>query len=600
MKKIIFSAIILTNLVAVKAQETTQDIDEVLIHGKFLNTPYKKINENIEVITKKDLEISPAKSIDEVLQQYTGLDVRRRGANGVQSDISVRGGSSEQVLILLNGIRMNDSQTGHNSMNIPVDLSNVERIEVIKGPAASRFGNGAYAVINIITKASSQNEVKISAEGGDFSTYSLGLASHFGTEKFSNLFQVNTSGSEGYRYNTDYEIQNVFYQNQYQIKNGTIGLQAGFSEKKFGANGFYASAAAKDQYEETQASVVALRHQQNFGKFSLNSNIYWRRGQDMYLYIRNKPEVYRNMHIGNNVGGEVNGSYKSNLGVTGLGVELRKEFLVSSNLGNRNRFLTQMFFEHQFSLIGSKLQISPAVSWANYSNEGNFFYPGISVGYDFNEQNKIYGNVSKVHRIPTYTDLFYKSKTEQGNPNLVPEHAVSSEIGYRFQNRNILAKVSGFMRNSDNSIDWLKSADNAVWIAENVGKINMRGIETEFKHQFNSWLNYSLGYTYLDSDYSVKNAAFSRYTLDHMKHQLVATLNTKFLKYFTNELIYRYNERKSLGSYNLLDEKLSYDNGNFNIYLLINNLTNTKFSETFSVSMPGRWFHIGANYKIGL
>ncbi|MGZ5210331.1 MAG: TonB-dependent receptor, partial [Kaistella sp.] len=153
MKKIILSVFLVGNILNFSAQTNEKEIDEVNIQGKFLNLPVKKVNENVTVITRDQLENSPAKSIEEVLAQFTGFDIRRRGGNGVQADISVRGSSFEQVLILVNGVRMSDSQTGHNSMNIPFDLASVERIEIIKGPSARSFGQNAYAgVVNIITK----------------------------------------------------------------------------------------------------------------------------------------------------------------------------------------------------------------------------------------------------------------------------------------------------------------------------------------------------------------------------------------------------------------------------------------------------------------
>lgn len=602
MIKKIGSAFFLGSLLWVNAQEKTTDIESIEFQGKFISTPYKSANQNISVITKEEIASSPAKSIDEILQQVPGMDIRRRGANGVQSDIGFRGSSFEQVLLLLNGIRMNDSQTGHNNMNIPVDLEDVEKIEIIKGPAARRFGQNAYAgVINIITKTTPGKKVKISAEGGDYGSYGLGFNAQIGNEKFSNSLQANSASSEGYMFNTDYEIRNVFYQGKLNIKNGDLRLQAGFSEKKFGANGFYASKDATKQYEETQASIVSLAHQQTFGKLKLNSNVYWRRGQDMYLYDRWNPGFYRNMHIGNNVGGEVNSSYQWGLGTTGIGVELRKELLVSSNLGERNRFVSQVFFEHHFSLLDKKLNISPGISWANYSKEGNFFYPGLDVGYNFTPNSKVYGNIAKVHRVPTFTDLYYVSKTEQGNPDLLPENALSSEIGYQYQNKNILAKVSGFLRNSSNSIDWVKTdLSDKVWYAQNVGDIKTKGIEAEWSHRPISWLKYTVGYTYIDSKYEEKNGLVSRYILDNLRHQLISKLEVKFLKNFTNELVYRYNERVNLGTYNLLDEKLSFAKKDYSVYVLINNLTNTKYTEAFGVAMPQRWFHIGFSYTINV
>lgn len=601
MKKLFCSVLFLGVIGMFSAQEKESEISEITVQGKFLNLPLKKVNENITVISKQELENSPAKSIEEVLAQFTGMDIRKRGANGVQADISVRGSSFEQVLILVNGIRINDSQTGHNSMNIPFDLASVEKIEIVKGPAARRFGQNAYAgVINIITKPSSDENIVFTASGGDFKTYSLGVGANFGNTRSSNFIQVNSSSSDGYRYNTDYKINNIFYQNRYKIENGNVNFQAGIQEKKFGANGFYATPAAKDQYEETQASIVSLGIDKNYEKWGLNSAVYWRRGQDMYEYIRNKPEIYRNMHIGNNLGAELNGSYRSDLGTTGLGLELRKEFLASNNLGHRERFVTQVFFEHHFSFLENKLNISPGISWANYDTEGNFFYPGLDLGFNFSEHHKIYGNIAKVSRIPTFTDLYYVSKTEAGNPNLKPENAVSAEIGYRFQKQSFLGKISGFLRDSDNSIDWSKQNANDIWRAENIGKIKTKGVEVELAQHFNSFLkSYSVGYTFLESNYEQPTGLLSRYVMENLKHQFVAKLEVFFLKKFTNQLIYRYNERVSTGSYQILDEKLSYDAKNYNVYIMVNNILNTEYTETFGVPMPGRWFHIGVSFKIG-
>ena len=601
MKKIICSAFFLGVITMISAQEKESEITEVMVQGKFLSLPLKKVNENITVISKKELENSPSKSIEEVLAQFTGMDIRKRGGNGVQADISVRGSSFEQVLILVNGIRINDSQTGHNSMNIPFDLASVEKIEIVKGSAARRFGQNAYAgVINIITKPSSDENIVFTASGGDFKTYSLGVGANFGNERSSNFIQVNSNNSDGYRYNTDYKINNIFYQNRYKIENGNVNFQAGIQEKKFGANGFYATPSAKDQYEETQASIVSLGIDKNYEKWGLNSSVYWRRGQDIYEYIRNKPEIYRNMHIGNNLGAELNGSYRSDLGTTGLGLELRKEFLASNNLGNRERFVTQVFFEHHFSFFQNSLNVSPGISWANYDKEGNFFYPGLDLGFDFSEHHKIYGNITKVNRIPTFTDLYYVSKTEAGNPNLKPENAMSAEIGYRFQKQSFLGKISGFLRDSDNSIDWSKQNANDIWRAENIGKIKTKGVEVELAQHFNSFLkSYSVGYTFLESNYEQPTGLLSRYVMENLKHQLVAKLEVFFLKKFTNQLIYRYNERVSTGSYQIFDEKLSYDAKNYNIYIMVNNILNTDYTETFGVPMPGRWFHVGISFKTG-
>jgi vitamin B12 transporter len=596
MKKIITALSVVVLSINGFAQNKENEIDEVNLQGRFLSIPYNDVNENVTVITKQQIQNSPATSIDELLQFHSGLDIKRRGSNGVQSDITIRGSSFEQVLILVNGIRMNDSQTGHNTFNLPFDISAVERIEIMKGSSAKLYGQNVYAgVINIITKSSSEEQVTIKAQGGDFKTYDLSASATFGSEKFKNLFTISNGASDGYRFNTDYQIRNFFYQNKLKLNDGSLSLQAGFSEKKFGANGFYASPAAINQYEETQASVVSLQYQQKFDKLSVNSSVYWRRGQDMYLFIRQNPSYYRNMHIGNNVGGTVNASYESSLGTTNVGVDYRKEYLASSNLGDRERDVMQVFFDHQFKFFNQKLEVNPGTSWANYSGQ-NFFYPGMDVGFIFNPNHKVFGAVSKGFRIPTFTDLYYVSPAEIGNPNLVPESAISSELGYRFQNEKILAKISGFIRNTKEGIDWQKETPTSPWKAENVARINLKGFEVEFKHQLFSFLNYRFGYTYLDNQDLDKED--SRYSLQNLRHQFVGQLDVKFLKYFSNQLIYKYSERVNLGSYNILDEQINFRYKDLNFYVLINNLTNAKYLETNLVPMPGRWFHIGFTYQI--
>ncbi len=599
MKKILLSAFVLFSNFGVIAQTKELAIESISIQGKFLSLPYKSLNENTVVLTREDIERAPAQSLDELLQQTLGLDVQRRGLSGVQADVSIRGGSFEQTMILINGIRMNDAQTGHNSFSIPIDLQNVERIEIIKGPAARRFGNNAFAgVINVVTKTQSQEQAIIKAEFGDFSSYGLGASATFGTEKFSNLIMANTSASQGYRHNTDYNIQNVFYQNQLRLPEGKIKFQAGLTERKFGANGFYASPLATEQYEETQASVLSVGLEKTIGNVNFNSNLFWRRGQDLYLYERDKPQGYRNMHIGNTYGGDLNAGFKSSLGYTGVGVELRQEALSSNNLGRRERFLTQGFFEHHFSLLKGRLQIVPGLTWADFSEVGSFFYPGIDVGYDFNTSHKLYINASRVHRIPTFTDLYYESKTEIGNPDLKPENAISYELGYRYLKNTVLAQASFFGRETKNGIDWVKNLATEPWLAQNVGAISTLGFEMQFSVRPNRFVQaYSVGYTYLNQSLDPK-ANLSKYVLDHQRHQIVGTLQNRLSQKFNSELVYRYQSRATGYSYHLLDAKLNYELRDLQLFLLLQNLTNTQYHEAFGVPMPGRLFQLGAIWRI--
>lgn len=594
MKKLFVAALYLGAFSTAIAQE--KNVEEILVTGKVIDLPYQKSNANITLITKAEIQKIPAQSIEEVLAYYTGIDIRRRGANGVQMDISLRGSSFEQVLVLINGIRVNDPQTGHNTLNFPFDVSSVERIEIIKGPAARRFGQGAYAgVINVVTKPSTDNQITVNGEGGDYNTFSGVVGAHFGNGTFRNQLQVTHTSSDGYRYNTDYKITNAYYQNQYALKQGVLKFQAGFQEKKFGANGFYASPAFTDQYEEVQMSLVSASLDQKINdNISLSAKTYWRRAQDMYLFRRFNPSFYRNMHIGNQVGLDLSSQVKNAWGTTGIGIETRKEFLESNRLGSRERWISQAFLEHHFSFFQDALLISPGISWSSIEGK-NYFYPGIDAAF-LQGNHKWFANFSKVNRIPTYTDLYYVSPSEVGNPNLKPESALTGEFGYQYQVQQNFFKASLFWRKTDNTIDWQKLNSTSPWTAQNIGALETKGIEIESNLQLAHWAGISLGYTYLDNQNLEKNV-ISRYALDNLRHQFVAKWRINHGR-FSNELIYRYNERVNLGSYNLLDDRISYQLKDWNLYLLVNNITNTKYTETSLVPMPGRWFHIGFNYRM--
>lgn len=585
-------------------------LDSVAISGRLLATPYSKVVENVTVITKAQIAQTPATAVEDLLQYYAGIDVRRRGPNGVQSDLSIRGGTFEQVLLLLNGIRMNDAQTGHNTMNLPVSLQDIERIEIFKGPAARRYGSNAFSgVINIITRPSSQGQLRVAATGGDFSSWSLATGATFGKEGFQNLLHLNTSASEGYRYNTDFVVRNAYYHSRIRTGSGNLNVQAGFVEKKFGANGFYSSPNAIHQYEETQASLVSADYQNRAGKFFYSLNAYWRRGQDMYQVNRRNPGQYRNLSIGNNVGADFSAGLENALGVAQVGVSGRREFLSSHNantfttknwsVGHQNRTVVEAFAEQKFGFFDQKLTVVPGISWSNIGGK-NYFYPGLDAGYLFGSGHKIYGNVAKVNRVPSFFDLYYISSTELGNPDLQPESALAWEAGYQFLWKGTEMKASYFVRDSKNGIDWIRNSPQEVWRSQNVGNLKTSGVDAEVRQMLPVGLGRAtVGYTYLNIKL-VQTAQFSKYLAENFRHQLVAKWEATFGRKFSSTFSYRYQERASGESYVLLDEKLAYKTQALTLYALVNNLTNRAYREAFGVPMPGRWFHVGFEYALPL
>ncbi|MEL6945760.1 MAG: TonB-dependent receptor plug domain-containing protein, partial [Bacteroidota bacterium] len=343
------------HLQAQQADSLSVELEDIIIRENRLELPFSESSRTINIITRADIEAAPATSVPELLQYVAGIDVRQRGVHGVQADISIRGGTFDQTLVLVNGIKMSDPQTGHHTMNLPIDIENIERIEVLKGPGARVFGQNAFAgAINIITKTPKETFAKIKVQGGENDLYGIRVSGALESKSYNQYLSLSRDASDGYKYNTDYSINNIFYQGNAKVGAQQLNVIAGFTERKFGANGFYASPDFMDQYEEVQTSIVAADMRILKGDWVVKPRLYWRRNQDEYVFLREDPDFFRNLHVGNTIGAELNTSYNSQFGITGIGVDVNQVSLSSNNLGDRDRTAVSIFLEHRFNLLDNR------------------------------------------------------------------------------------------------------------------------------------------------------------------------------------------------------------------------------------------------------
>ena len=585
------------------AQEITegQALDSIMITSARIELPFKENSRTITVISSKDIQESPATNLAELLQQEAGIDVRRQGVNGMQSDLYIRGGSFDQTLLLVDGIKVEDPQTGHHTLNMALPLEVIERIEIIKGPAARVFGQNAFTgAINIVTKSSTDRINSVGYKLGSYDQQQVSgtLGTQLGSATVIGHASVNTS--EGYRYNTDFENQNYFVKGRFNTNANPIEMIGYFSERKFGANQFYAVGSANDQYEETQSSLVGVSTKFQTEKLKITPRVYWKRNQDMYLYIRERPEVYRNMHISNKAGVQVNASYTSNVGVTGFGVDVAKVFMTSTNLGERDRLMANLFLEHRFSLANNSLDITPGLS-VNYFSDFKFHaFPGVDIGYTINERFKAYANIGYTYRVPTYTDLYYVGRTDLGNENLVPEEALSEEVGLKYFGTSFNAYVAVFNRSSNNLIDYTKENEADKWEATNLKSLNSTGAELNISSRFKSGLytqNINLGYTYLDENLSDVKTAYSKYVINSLKHHFTATFRSQFIKNLSQSIVYKFAERSSGTSYSVVDVQATLNISDLELSIIGNNIFNAEYVETGFVPMPKGNVLVGVKYS---
>src|SRR5690606_8851329 len=364
------------------------------------------------------------------------VDVRQRGPFGTQADISIDGGTFEQALILLNGIKISDPQTGHHTMNIPVALDAIERIEVLRGPMARVYGvNALTGVINIVTKSGSHSGLSVRIFGGSsfeekeendgdgrYMGGGFQVVGQAGSEGFNNLFSVAASKSNGQRYNSATEDIRLYYQGQYEVnKSNSLDWSAGYIDNAFGANGYYAYPVDKQSYEivKTFLSHYSTKHYL-CKKFYISPQISIRYNKDDYMYYRHDLSKARSQHTNNALSFELNSRLQTVIGDFGVGVELRDEDIKSNNLVNHSR-------ENMGSYLEYRTEIIPKTTfhvgmYTNYnSNYGWEVYPGLDLGYQIVNHWRLNVNIGKSQRIPSFTDLYLKQPANVGNPALRSE-----------------------------------------------------------------------------------------------------------------------------------------------------------------------------------
>ena len=587
--------------ISLKSQKV---LDEVVINSGRILIPFSDENRNLIIIDSVFLNNSSAKNLSEILQQVIGVDIRRRGNDDIQSDLYIRGGSFDQTLLLINGIKVEDSQTGHHQMNLSLPIDLIDKIEILKGPGSRIFGMNAFnGAVNIITKKNSENGY-INLGYGSFKTIKGSGSIPINTKKTSHILSSTYRQSDGYRYNTDYNYFNLFYSGIIEMNDSDLEILFSNSDRKFGANGFYASPEARDQYEETNGSLLNFKLRKKRENISTESSLYWRRHEDTYIYIRDNPSVYKNDHISHKLGFQNNISIFSDIGITGIGIDLSNTWLSSNNLGERNRFITTIFAEQLINK--NKFSFTPGLAFSIYEKPSNDLFksklfPGIDIGYKLSNKISLNANIGETFRIPTFTDLYYSDPNNQGNENLDPEKAFTSEVGFKLREKNYGISLSLFRRKSDDLIDYVKAKPDDKWSPQNIKNVITTGIEFDSKlilNNNNSLNTINLGYAYINDNY--ENDILSRYSLNSYRHRLILNFDFKLTKSISNYLSYRYGIREIQdgNSKSVIDYKIMMQRDRWKVTLNMNNIFDSKYYETNLVQMPGRNITVGLNIEI--
>jgi vitamin B12 transporter len=614
------------------------ELEEIEIGASRAPGVFSEAARIVTVLTREELKKKPVSSLPDALRQLQGVDIRQRGPEGIQADISIRGGSFDQTAILLNGINITDPQTGHHNLNIPVSFSQIERIEILEGPAARIYGPSAFSgAINIITKAAGKNEVTASYTHGNHNFNLLDAAASFQSGHFSQTISVNHTKSDGYIANTDFKTYNAFLHSTGKFQDGQLDYQLGWSAREFGANSFY-TPRYPEQYEKTRTLFTAIKWRSN-SLINFSPSIYWRRHHDRFeLFRYDKPTWYagHNYHLTDIFGLNLNSWFISALGKTAAGAEIRSENIWSNVLGDKletnirvpgenaffNRYKSRtsfsIFLEHSYSV---KNFHATAGLLAQRSSDLNLewqIYPGIDISYIIMPDVKIFASAGKSLRLPTFTDLYYNGPTNIGNPELKPEDVTHYETGIKFTPKGINGYMNIYYQKGTNLIDWVKLTGDEKWRTINHTSIGSLGYQLFLKLHLPEYIhpgffitNVSAGYS--SSHLKKENSEYiSYYTLDNLKNKVNFSLEHKIIKKLHSGWNAVYQDRngtytafennvgteKEFEPFWLLDWKLSYISNNFEINTTITNLLNTSHFDFGNIELPGRWVKAGLTIRI--
>lgn len=578
------------------------ELDPVVVTGSRISYHLSASAGSISVISREEIAILPADNVADILKHVNGVDVRQRGAHGVQADVGIRGGSYEQTLIMVDGVTVSDPQTGHHNMDLPVNLNDIERIEIVKGPAARIYGpNAMGGVINIITRDVNGNSFGGHGAYGEYGYYDMGAQAELSSDKISNRLSASRRYSSGYigDKDTDFDIKTISYKGI--LKNGSnkFKLGMGFSDKDFGAYKFY-SDIFPDQREKTETFLLYGNAELKMADMEIMPRIHWRRHKDEFKI--NINEMWNiNDHRTDVLGMQVNTLITSGLGSTSIGGEAEIEDMESSSLGDHDRWRQGVFLEHKFYL-SDRLTIGMGASAVHYSSWDWEYWPGADMTIQLTDELSWFTSFEKSFRVPTYTELYYFTPANKGNSDLKPEKAWTGETGVRWLADGVTADFSLFYRDSEDVIDWSRRPGETAWQARNIATVRTKGGEvgvTFYPQSFSNtkWISSAgIAYTYLDSDRDTKGME-SKYALDYLRHQINGSVVLAWLSSLKQVIKARYEKPMVGDHYTVVDTRLTYTLQNYDVFLEATNLFNQNYIESGFTPMPDRWIMGGIKFN---
>jgi Outer membrane cobalamin receptor protein len=611
MKKHLF--LFLSALLAIQlsySQSTAKDsvkLDDIIVTGSKIEISRKIVPVSVSQISKRDIENSGQINILPLLNTFApGIFVTERNvlgfgvSTGGSGSVSIRGVSGSpntDVLVLIDGHPQYQGIFGHPLSDAYV-ASDVEKVEIIRGPASILYGSNAMAgAINIITKKQVEEGVKVNlgAAYGSFNTQKYYGTIGYKKDQLSVFASLNHDQTDGIRTNTDFNITNGYTKVGYGLSKH-LDLTADFSIAKYNGNdngSVYAppapfniditrgktSLSLENKYDKVEG---ALKFYHNFGTHDLSDGFHSTdRNSGLMFYQTLKLLPGSNITVGTDIkqyGGKVNQTAV-------------KDSLITVNESAVYAYAQQTLLE--------KLNLSAGLRLEHNSKYGSELIPFAGLTYNPTESTTFKANVSKGFRSPTIMELYLYAP----NPDLKPERMMNYEVSWlqALLDNRLQFDLTAYVVKGDNMIQVTPGVPPAM-TRKNLGAFTNKGIEFSAKYFVLKNLYVNANYSYLDLDKPVLAAPRQQINVNVNYSYKIWSLNVSS-QYVEKLYSAVYSSpaqpiTKAL-NYNVLNARLSVRPAKWlELFVAGSNLLDQKYEINYGYPMPGIYFNTGFNVRL--
>jgi iron complex outermembrane receptor protein len=554
------------------------------------------LGESARTVTQMDAQAHPLASQDaeDYLRTDASVDIQQRAGAGVLNDISVRGASFEQTLVLVNGFRIDDAETAHFNLDLPVPLGALGGINVLHGEGSTQYGSDAIGgAVDFLTLDPLADTLRLRAGAGSFGEDQEGVLGSLVGKRWSEVAAGDRDRSTGFANDRDYRSENASSETRFASPLGRTNLLFAGDGRAFGANDFY---GPYNSWERTKGWFAAVTQQ--LGEHTVADADY-RRHSDIFVLLRDDPSYYKNQHIDDSYEGDIRDRRELfHHGTLLTGIEETTDEIHSNSLGNHGRNRAAGFAEFEWR-VPQKWSVAAGLREEFFdgsaANGGTVVSsPMASATRWLPHALKLRAAVGHGFRQGTYVDLYYNDPVTIGNPKLKPESAWNYEGGLDwYPTGKLAATLTVFTSRQTDTIDYTRASPAAKWQATNLGALNFTGIESSLDWQPGLAQHLKLGYTFEHGTQSALNGLQSEYVFNYPTHnaRIEWTWNVKRRLLLQSRLgvVQRYGQTE----YPVLSVSAVHETGRWRPYLQATNLTNTGYAELSGpppVRMPGRGF----------